>query len=193
MAVNPNFTNANANTTYFAASGGGGGGSNFPNGLTIGTSGAGGNIFNTSTLNATLNTTTSNQTWIAQQYNFRPDLATKGGGVRSIWNWDAVNTGANNALTIGSDSIGAFVGAEWLGNIIMPIRMYGANISLISDNETFMFMDGKAGGLGSISTGTPFLSGSNLFSSITAPTATKTANMTALISTLAFTFPACFS
>lgn len=38
MAVNPNFTNANAATSFFTSSGGGGGGggSNFPSGITIG-------------------------------------------------------------------------------------------------------------------------------------------------------------
>jgi len=111
-----------------------------------------------------------------------------------ILRYDPLDAG-QTALVLGSRGDGsAFLTGVWEGFIAMPMEIAGANITFVGDSgENFMFMEGKAGALGSVSTGTPFLSGSNLFSSITAPNFASNANMTALFSTLATTYPACFS
>ena len=268
MSVNPNFTNANAFTSFFGQ--GGAGGSNFPNGITIGSNvalyqgnipantgpplgyaqtvtpagintgwladplwsgdaaagylrlgsttmasvdGGGTNetnfltvlpnlygsnqpshvLANISKMSGTSNTTTPNDTYNPINFTIRPDQAIKNGIVYGQLQWDAVDTGANYALVFGASSSNAIVTSIWPGYISMPLFLTGASVEIASDNETFLFMDGNAGALGNISTGTPFVSGSNLFSSITAPTLGVNANMSALLSTLASTYPACFS
>jgi len=109
--------------------------------------------------------------------------------------YDAADTGAVVSCVMGADgNTGtAFVGSEWPGFITMPMAIYGANITLQSDNETFFFLDGKAGAIGSISTGTEFIGGLNTLSSIRDPTRAHNANMTALLSTLQDLYPSCFA
>ena len=262
MAVNPNFTNANAFTSYFGQ--GGAGGSNFPNGLSVGPGAFQidqGNVFtdpvvyvsnsngvnsgflaqtlyagdssqdfmvltsttltcvkaadgtssqligntnlntptscfnlqNVNSASGVLNTTASNATYNPLNFTIRPDQAAKGGIVYAQLQYDAVDTGANYALVMGASNTNSFITSVWPGYISMPLQLSGAAIEIASDNETFLYMDGKAGALGNISTGTPFVSGSNFFSSITAPSLGVNANMAALLSTLASTYPACFS
>lgn len=187
MPVNPNFTNANAFTSFF-----GSGGSNFPQGLTIGTPGSGGTVFGISSLTATLNTTASNYFWAPVRYSLNPAQAAQGGQIGAFYTFNPDDAG-QTALFVGARSNGdALVSAVWEGYISMPLQIAGATVQIVSDNETFLYMNGNAGALGNISTGTPFLSGSNLFSSITTPGGQR-ANMTALFSTLQSLYPSNFS
>ena len=74
----------------------------------------------------------------------------------------------------------------------MPLELWGATIHSYSDNETFLYMDGKEGAIGSISTGVQLLSASNVFNTITDPTKQYTADTTALFSTLKSVYPDSF-
>lgn len=191
MSVNPNFTNANANTSFFAAAGGGGGGS-IPDPLNISTLNA---VAITSKTVSTSNYFPSTTPNLLSMDNYMLVQNNSQGGRNSIrTTWDATDSGAVVSCVMGSDGTRgtAFIGSEWPGYITMPMTMYGANITLESDNETFFFMDGKSGAIGNISTGTQLLSASNIFNTITDPTKVYTADMTALLSTLAATYPACF-
>ena len=189
MAVNPNFTNANSKTSFFAAAGSGGG--SVPDPLNISTLNA--VAINSKTVNTSNYFPSTSPNLLCLDNYMLVQSNTQGGRntIRTIY--DAADTGAVVSCVMGSDGTRgtAFIGSEWPGFITMPMTIYGATVAIESDNETFFYMDGKAGALGSISTGTPFLSGSNLFSSITAPTG-PTANMEALLSTLANVYPACF-
>ena len=140
----------------------------------------------------TKNTTDTNVTYTPLSFTLRPDQASKGGGVQAIFQWDAVDTGANYATVVGARSDSGFIGTVWPGYISMPMEVFGATVSLVSDNETFLFCDGKEGAQGTISTGVSFLSSSNEFSSITTPLR-DTANMAALFSTLKSVYPDCFN
>ena len=189
MAVNPNFTNANSKTSFFAAAGSGGG--SVPDPLNISTLNA--VAINSKTVNTSNYFPSTTPNLLCLDNYLLVQNAAQGGRntIRTIY--DAADTGAVVSCVMGSDGTRgtAFIGSEWPGFITMPMTIYGATVAIESDNETFFYMDGNAGALGSISTGTPFLSGSNLFSSITAPTG-PTANMEALLSTLASVYPACF-
>ena len=194
MAVNPNFTNANAFTSYFSSGGGGG---PVPDPLSV------------STINSyTVNTTALNAKTIATS-NFVPsgtpnlipidnymlvNSNSQGGRVSIRTSYDANDTGAVVSCVMGSDgTLGtAFIGSEWPGYISMPMSIYGANINLKSDNETFFFLDGNAGAIGNISTGVTFNSASNVLNTITDPTKQYTADTTALFSTLKDLYPSCF-
>ena len=140
----------------------------------------------------TSNTTASNVDYRPLNYTIRPDQATKGGQCYASFQFDAVDTGANYACVVGANNSYGFIGSIWPGYISMPFQIFGATVQIDSDNETFLFMDGNSGGLGTISTGTPFLSSSNAFSSIVSPAGDK-ANMSALLSTLKDVYPACFT
>jgi len=191
--------------TSFAASGGGGG-SNYPaNALfsSIGVAGSSGlrtlltstiAVANSAVIPFTSNTsnTTALTFYAPFSYTNLVDVESKGGACAGTFTFDADNTGAVTTCRVGADNISAFIGSEWPGFITMPFRIYGASIELESDNETFLFCDGKAGALGTISTGTPFASSSNAFSSIISPGG-QNANLTALFSTLADVYPACFT
>ena len=191
MAVNPNFTNANAFTSYYGSGG-------VPNPLTVSTI----NV-NTISTNSVLSKSfaTSNYVPVGAPTNILAmdnymlvQSNTQGGRVSLRTQWDATDTGAIVACVMGSDGTRgtAFVGSEWPGYITMPMSIYGATVQIESDNETFLYMDGNAGALGSISTGTPFISGSNFFSSITVPGGNN-ANMNALFSTFKSLYPSNFS
>ena len=191
MSIYFNQTNITAGTPF--SSGGGSNTSNFHSGLTTGTAGQGGFVAGISSFNAELDTTATGYSWIPQYFKFRPDQAVKGGLVANVIEWDAVDTGANLALVYGANTDTAFITSQWPGYISMPLDFSGANLTLRSDNETFMFCEGNAGGLGNISTGTPFISAYNNFSSIQDPTKAYTADMTALLSTFKDLYPGCFS
>jgi hypothetical protein len=150
------------------------------------------NVKSISSITGTMTTTDSPPNYNPMFFTIRPDQAVKGGSVYATFNWDAVDTGANVACRVGADSQSAYIAAEWLGYITMPMRVSGATITMNSDNETFLYMDGKEGAIGTISTGTAFISGSNTFSSITSADKQNTANMDALLSTLKATYPDCF-
>ena len=109
--------------------------------------------------------------------------------------YDAADTGAVVSCVMGADGAAgtAFIGSEWPGYITMPMAIYGANITLQSDNETFFFLDGAAGAIGNISTGCEFVGGLNTLSSIRDPTKAYNADMTALLSTLKDLYPSCFA
>jgi hypothetical protein len=196
MSVNPNQTNANATTSFFApaSGGGGGGGSNFPNGAILGTSNGGGAVYGLSSMSCFYQTAqTGSNLWFPATYCLQPNNAALTDFMGIILRYDPLDAG-QTALVLGSRGDGsAYLTGVWEGYISMPLEIAGATLSLVSDNETFMYMNGNAGALGTISTGTPFLSGSNLFSSIKAPNFASNANMSALLSTLATTYPACFS
>ena len=149
-------------------------------------------LSNISSIGGVMTTTDSPPNYNPMFFTIRPDQAVKGGSVYATFNWDAVDTGANVACRVGADSQSAYIAAEWLGYITMPMRVSGATITMNSDNETFLYMDGKEGAIGTISTGTAFISGSNTFSSITSADKQNTANMDALLSTLKATYPDCF-
>lgn len=110
--------------------------------------------------------------------------------------WDATDSGAVVSCVMGSDgTLGkAFVGSEWPGFITMPLAIYGATVEIESDNETFFYMDGKAGAIGTISTGV-VLSSSEIggVSTLGVQGTGDTANMVALFSTLKDLYPACFT
>ena len=149
-------------------------------------------IYNVSSMTGVMTTTDNPPNYNPIFFTLRPDQAVKGGSVYATFNWDAVDTGANVACRVGADSQSAYIAAEWLGYITMPMRVSGATITLNSDNETFLYMDGLEGRQGTISTGTAFISGSNEFSSITSADKQNVANMDALLSTLKATYPDCF-
>ena len=152
MSVNTNQTNANANTSFFATAGGGGGGSNFPTGATLGVAGLGGAVYGVSTMVANYNTT-QNPSWIPFRYNYNPDTANINDQIAMVITYNPDNAG-QNAVAIGARGDGTgFIGAVWEGYITMPLDIWGATIHAYSDNETFLFMDGKAGAQGTISTG----------------------------------------
>lgn len=193
MAVNPNFTNANAFTSFFGSSGG------VPNPLTVSTINA--NTISTNSVLASYLATSNyisagiaNPSVLAMDHYMLVQNASQDGRVSIRTRWDATDSGTVLACVMGSDAARgtAFIGSEWPGFITQPMSIYGATVQIESDNETFFYMDGNAGALGSISTGTPFISGSNAFSSITAPGGDK-ANMTALFSTLKALYPSNFS
>ena len=192
MSVNPNQTNANATTSFFAPASGGGGGSNFPGGATIGVAGTGGAVFGVSTMAVNFNSAVPGNFYSPVRYNYNPPTNNINDNVALVVTYNPQDAG-QTAVAIGAKGNGAgYIGAVWEGFITMPLELWGATIHAYSDNETFLFMDGKAGAIGSISTGVGFLSGSNLFSSIRAPTGSN-ANMTALLSTLQSVYPSCFS
>jgi|688.fasta_scaffold07436_14 hypothetical protein len=149
-------------------------------------------IYNISSITGTMNTTDNEPNYNSLFFTLRPDQAVKGGSVYATFNYDAVDTGANVACRVGANSQTAYIGAEWLGYITMPMAVYGATVTVASDNETFFYMDGLEGRQGTISTGTAFISGSNEFSSITSADKVNTANMDALLSTLKSVYPDCF-
>lgn len=195
MSVNTNQTSANKTTSFFApASGGGGGGSNFPTGITVGTSNSGGTVWQTSSFTSVLTTTASNYDWAAGEFSLQPVSNTQGGNVRMRLTYDPLDAG-QTALEFGAGDVAggdAYIGAVWANYIAMPLKIWGATITMYSDNETFMFLDGKAGAIGSISTGVAFSSSESAFSSITASPVGDTANLSALFSTLKTQYPACF-
>ena len=190
MAVNPNFTNANAFTSFFSSAGGGG---PVPDPLNVSTINA--VSINCKTVDTSNYFPSTTPNLLAVDNYMLVQSNSQGGRISMRTSWDATDSGAVVSCVMGSDGTRgtAFVGSEWPGFITMPMTIYGATVAVESDNETFFYMDGKAGALGSISTGTPFLSGSNFFSSITAPSFSQNANMNALLSTLASVYPACFS
>lgn len=151
------------------------------------------NIKSISSISGTYNTTATNAEYVPLNFTIRPDQASKGGIVYQILQYDAVDTGANYALLTGADNTSGFITCVWPGFISMPLKISGATIEMLSDTETFLYGDGKAGALGTLSTGTPFLSASNTFSSITDPSKQYTADMTALFSTLQSLYPSCFT
>ena len=183
MSVNPSQSWITPTTALFGNSNGG-----YTLPSTIGVQ-----TITTSTIKGVFNTTDSNVGYNAIDFVFRPAQAVQGGIIYQKLEWDAVDTGANYALILGATPTTALISSEWPGYISMPLTIAGATISLVGDNETFLFLNANAGALGSISTGTPFLSGSNLFSSITDPTLAYKADMTALLSTFKDLYPACFS
>lgn len=169
----------------------GGGGSNFPSGATLGVPNLGGSVFGVSSMVANYNTPT-NPSWIPVRLNYNPATANLNDQVAMLITYNPDNAG-QTAIALGAKGNGAaFVGSVWEGYITMPLEIWGATISLYSDNETFMYCDGKAGALGTVSTGVPFASSSNAFSSIVAPNG-DLANMSALFSTFKSTYPTCFS
>ena len=190
MSVLFNQTNI-APGTPFAT--GGGGGSNFPSGATLGVPQGGGAVYGTSSMSCFLNTSNTGTTWFPATYCLQPDTASLNDLMGIILRYDPLNAG-QTALILGSRGDGsAFLTGVWEGFISMPMSISGANISFEGDSgETFLFMEGNAGALGSVSVGTYLLSASNAMSSITDTTGRK-ANMTALFSTLQTSFPACFS
>lgn len=139
------------------------------------------------------NTTESNNFYFPLDFTFRPDQATKGGGILGRFIWDAVDTGANNALLFGATSSNALIAATWPGQQAAALVITGETVNLASDNENFIFMDGKAGAIGSISTGVEFISGQNNLSSLTSPNLGRTANLDQLLSTFFGLYPGCFS
>ena len=145
-----------------------------------------------STIRNSVATSQLNPIYTPIQFNLNPNLAAQGGSVQAIFNWDAADTGYNVACVIGANSNNAFVGSQWLNYITTPLNIYGATITLESDNETFLFGNGNSGAIGTLSTGVPFLSAQNNMSSLNAP-GTSNANLGALLSTLQATYPACFS
>ena len=192
MSIYHNQTNVAPGTAFYS-SGGGGGGSNDPNPVvsTITTK----SVIGVSTM--TMNTYVASGTPNAIPIDnyMLVQNASQGGRNTIRTTWDATDTGAVVSCVVGADGTNgtAFIGSEWPGYITMPMTIYGANISLVSDNETFMFCDGAAGAIGTISTGTRMLSAQNTFSTITDPSNQYQANMTALLSTLKSQYPACFS
>jgi hypothetical protein len=191
MSVLFNQTNVAPGTSFSGE--GGGGGSNFPNGLTTGTAGYGGLVIGLSTTTATLNTNQNNYFWNPVYYSLNPASSSQGGRIALKLTYNPDDAG-QTGVEIGADSNGAgYIGAVWDGYISMPLEVWGATINMYSDNETFMFMDGKAGAIGSISTGVELLSAQNTFSTITDPTKQYTADMTALLSTLKSIYPDCFT
>jgi len=142
--------------------GGGGGGSNFPNGLTIGTSNAGGFIYGVSSMTANLQNTSSNYTWFPIQLTLQPPTASSGDSMGIILRYDPLDSG-QTALVLGARADGsAYLTGVWEGFISMPMEIAGANITFVGDSgETFMFMEGKAGAVGTVSTGVDFYSANN--------------------------------
>ena len=186
-----NQTNISPGTSFAGSNGGGGGGSNYPANALFSTIA----VQTSATIPTTsyvLNTTGSNVQYAPLNYTLRPDQSVKGGQIYAQFQWDGVDTGANYATLVGANNNFGFIGTVWPGYISMPFQIFGATVQIDSDNETFLFCDGKAGALGTISTGTPFLSSSNAFSSIVSPAGDK-ANMSALLSTLKSVYPACFT
>jgi len=191
MSIYHNQTNVAPGTTFYSS--GGGGGSNDPNPIvsTITTK----SVIGVSTM--TLNTSVASGTPNAIPIDnyMLVQNASQGGRNTIRTTWDAADSGAVVSCVVGADGTNgtAFIGSEWPGYITMPMSIYGANINLKSDNETFFFLDGKEGAVGTISTGVQMLSASNIFNTITDPTKQYTADMTALWSTLQGLYPACFS
>jgi hypothetical protein len=144
-------------------------------------------------MTATLNTTENNPLWYPVRYNLNPAQASQGGQVAMVLTYNPDDAG-QVAVSVGAKSDGsAFIGAVWEGYITMPLDVWGAAINMYSDNETFMYMDGKAGAQGTISTGVEFVGAFNTLSSIRDPTKAYNADMTALLSTLKDVYPSCFS
>jgi hypothetical protein len=189
MSVYFNQTNQTPGTPFAT----GGGGSNFPNGALLGVQNSGGALFGTSNMTSIYQTTQSNLTWYPATYVLQPATASLNDSLGIILRYDPLDAG-QTALVLGARGDGsAFLTGVWEGFISMPMEIGGANITFVGDSgETFMFMEGKAGALGSVSVGTYLLSASNAMSSIT-DTSGRTANMTALFSTLQTSLPACFS
>ena len=189
MAVNPNFTNANAKTSFFSAGGGGG---PVPDPLNISTINA--VAINAKTVNTSnyFPSTTPNLLCLDNYMLVQSNAQGGRNTIRTIW--DATDSGAVVSCVMGSDGTRgtAFIGSEWPGFITMPMTMYGANITLESDNETFFFMDGLAGAIGNISTGVVLNSSQLGGVSTLTTTAGDQANMAALMSTLKDTYPNCF-
>ena len=191
MSVLFNQTNISPGLSFAGSNGGGGGGSNYPANALFSTIAVQGTA-SLPAVSFTSNTTASNVNFVPLNFTIRPDQAVKGGQCYAQFQFDAVDTGANYACVVGGNNSYGFIGSIWPGYISMPFQIFGATVQIDSDNETFLFMDGKAGALGTISTGTPFLSSSNAFSSIVSPAGDK-ANMSALLSTLKTVYPACFT
>jgi len=142
-------------------------------------------------MNYTLNTTANDPQYNPISFTLRPDQATKGGSIQAVFQWDAVDTGANYATVVGARGGTGFIGSIWPGYISMPFQIFGATVDVISDNETFFHCDGAEGAIGTISTGVNFISAENNLSSITDPSKQYTADMTALLSTFASLYPDC--
>lgn len=191
MSVLFNQTNIAPGTAF--ATGGGGGGSNFPSGATLGVANGGGAVYGTSNMSCFYNTSNTNNTWFPATYCLQPNTASLNDNMGIILRYDPLNAG-QTALILGARGDGsAYLSGVWEGYISMPMEIAGANITFKGDSgETFLFMEGNAGALGSVSVGTYLLSSSNAMSSIQAPGGQK-ANMTALFSTLQSVYPACFS
>ena len=150
-------------------------------------------IKNVNSISGTKYTTGVNPSWNPINFTLRPDQVTDKGLIYMTIGWDAVDTGANPTLVAGADASGAFIRSFWPGYITMPLYLGGQDVIVESDNETFLFGEGKAGAIGTLSTGVQFLSSRNNFSSIQDNTNTYNANMTALLSSLKSVYPACFS
>lgn len=189
MSVLFNQTNV-APGTSFAGSGGGGGGGLPANGafstLTVQSNTIAPTIGNI------LYTSTNNYQYKCLDYIHRPTQSAQGGQIYAQIQWDAVDTGANYGTVVGASGTTGFIGTIWPGYISMPFQIFGATVDIISDNETFLHCDGKAGAIGSISTGTSFASSENFMSSIQ-DTNGVTADLGALFSTLKDLYPTCFS
>ena len=150
-------------------------------------------VKNINTLVGTKYTTGANPTWNPMNFTLRPANASDKGTNFIQVTWDAVDTGANTALVAGADASGAFIYSFWPGYITMPLTIGGQDVTIGSDNETFLYGQGKAGAIGNLSTGVEFLSAQNNLSSIQDPSQQYTANMTALLSTFKDLYPTCFS
>ena len=192
MSVLFNQTNLAPGTSWISTINvGGGGGSNFPNGLTAGVVGGGGAVFGMSSMVANYNTS-NNPSWIPVRLNYNPVNANINDVVGMLITYNP-DTAGQTALFMGAYGTGeAVLGAVWEGYITMPLLLYGATIKMVSDNETFLYMDGNAGAIGNISTGVQFNSASNILNTITDPTKQYTADTTALFSTLKDLYPSCF-
>lgn len=179
MSVYFNQTNISPGTSFSS-----GGGSNYtlPANIMV------------STITGQKNTTgVFNPTYNPINFTLRPDLAANKGTNYIQVTWDAVDTGANTALVAGADASGAFIYSFWPGFVSMPLTLGGQDVTISSDNETFLFGEGKAGAIGSLSTGVQFLSAQNTMSSIQDPTKQYNADLTALLSTFKDLYPTCFA
>jgi len=144
-------------------------------------------------MTATLNTTENNPLWYPVRYSLNPAQASQGGQVAMVLTYNPDDAG-QVAVSVGARANGTgFIGAVWEGYITMPLDVWGQDITLYSDNETFFHCAGSAGALGSISTGVGMIAGSNQFSSIRDRSGAYNANTTALFSTLQSLYPTCFS
>lgn len=191
MATLFNQTNLAPGKSFAGSNGGGGGGSNYPANALFSTIA----VQTSASIPATsftLNTTGSNVQMVPLNFTIRPDQATKGGQCYASFQFDAVDTGANYACVVGANNKFGFIGSVWPGFISMPFQVFGATVQIDSDNETFLFMDGKEGAQGTISTGVQFISNSNTLGYIQDPTKAYTADMTALLSTFKDLYPTCF-
>ena len=150
-------------------------------------------LMNISSISGTYFTTQNNPNYYPINFQLNTQNASQNGLIALQMTYNANDTGANPTLVAGADPSGAFVYSFWPGFVTLPLNLAGQDVNILSDNETFFRCEGNAGGLGTISTGTGFLSGSNLFSSIKDSTGAYNANVYALFSTLQTSYPACFT